>query len=48
MSKENDEKKVQYYEEALNQTYARIERLETREKHMLQSLQTTMKEHGLL
>jgi hypothetical protein len=38
ISKENAEKKTTFYNEALNETYARIEALEQREKHMLNSL----------
>lgn len=48
ISKENAEKKTTFYNEALNETYARIEALEQREKHMLNSLQVTMREHSML
>lgn len=48
INKENEEQKVTYYQEQLEATYGRIDRLEEKEKVMLNTLQTTMKEHSML
>ena len=48
ISKDNQEQKTNYFQDQLEATYARIERLEQRETNMMHSLQTTMKEHGTL
>ena len=48
LNKDNEEQKTKYYQQQLEETYARIDRLEKKEQNMLQSLQVTMKEHQSL
>lgn len=48
INKDNEEQKTKYYQDQLEQTYARIDKLEQKEQKMLNDLQTTMKEHQIL
>lgn len=48
IAKENEAERTTYYSQQLEATYARIERLEEREKVMMNTLQTTMKEHNMI
>lgn len=48
IAKESEQERTTYYTQKLEATYARIERLEEKEKNMMNNLQTTMKEHNML